>query len=257
MQYRFLIDTNLPIDTEDEEVSSALREYDVAVEGSTDLPTIGRKVAAHEPDIAFIPSADYHRSIRKGDRHYGGLVIPTSKFTGMTDLPSVLVVRRDDPAESLKDLEGATYGYINKSCTSSYFPPAVMLAAEGIQFDRFLAMRPVKPWQGQIDAVVDGEIRSTMVPEDVWRTTSGNAETTKVIDRYDVASPASSCTASRSSRASRFALRLSTASRLSSCRDSRPPPSSRSTHSWRRSFAPAPAWQRKPRAPSRRASRFA
>jgi hypothetical protein len=55
MQYRFLIDTNLPIDTEDEEVSSILREYDVAVEGSTDLPAIGRKVAAREPDVAFIP----------------------------------------------------------------------------------------------------------------------------------------------------------------------------------------------------------
>jgi predicted nucleic acid-binding protein len=27
MQYRFLIDTNLPIDTEDEEVSSVLREW--------------------------------------------------------------------------------------------------------------------------------------------------------------------------------------------------------------------------------------
>ena len=38
-------------------------------------------------------------------------------------MPSVLVVRKDDPAESLMDLEGATYGYINKSCTSSYFPP--------------------------------------------------------------------------------------------------------------------------------------
>jgi phosphonate transport system substrate-binding protein len=189
MQYRFLIDTNLPIDTGDEEVGSVLREYDVAVEGSTDLPAIGRKVKAHEPDIAFIPSADYHRSIRKEDRHYRGLVIPTSKFTGVTDLPSVLVVRKDDPAKSLKDLEGATFGYINKSCTSSYFPPAVMLADEGIQFDRFLTMRPVKAWQGQIDAVVDGEIRSTMVPEDVWRTTSDNAETTKVIDRYDHGKP--------------------------------------------------------------------
>jgi hypothetical protein len=66
MQYRFLIDTNLPIDTEDEEVSSVLQKYDVAVEDSTDLPAIGRKVAAHEPDVAFIPSADYHRSIRRG-----------------------------------------------------------------------------------------------------------------------------------------------------------------------------------------------
>jgi ABC-type phosphate/phosphonate transport system substrate-binding protein len=37
----------------------------------------------------------------------------------VTDLPSVLVVRKDDSAKSLKDLEGATYGYINKCRTSS------------------------------------------------------------------------------------------------------------------------------------------
>jgi hypothetical protein len=40
----------------------------------------------------------------------------------------------------------------------------------------------VKAWQGQIDAVVDGEIRSTMVPEDVWRTTSGNAAPQTVLE---------------------------------------------------------------------------
>lgn len=190
MSYAFLIDTNLPIDTDDDAVVSVLREFDVSIEGSTDLPSIGRKIASHEPDLAFIPSADWHRSLRKSDRHYRGLVIPTSKFTGATDLPSVLVVRKDDPASSLTDLEGASYGYINQSCTSSYFPPAVMLNSQGIRFDDFLDMKPVKAWQGQIDAVVSGEVRSTMVPEDVWRTSPSNAEVTRVIDRYDDAKPA-------------------------------------------------------------------
>lgn len=144
---------------------------------------IGRSAAAHEPDIALIPLADWHRSLRKGDRHYWGLVIATSKFTGSTDMPSVLVVREDDPARNLMDLEGATYGYINKSCTSSYFPPALMLNARGIVFDDFLDMRPVEAWQGQIDAVIDGEVRATMVSEDVWRSTPGNETKAKVIDR--------------------------------------------------------------------------
>ncbi|MQT12428.1 phosphate/phosphite/phosphonate ABC transporter substrate-binding protein [Segnochrobactrum spirostomi] len=190
MGYKFLIDTNLPIDTKDREVATVLRDFDISVEGSTDLPSIGRKIAAHEPDLAFIPSADYHRFLQRGDWHYRGLVIPTSKFTGLTDMPSVLVVRQDDPATGLIDLKGTTYGYINKSCTSSYFPPAVMLTAKGIPFAGFLDMRPVRAWQGQIDAVINGEVRSTMVPEDVWRTNPANAATTKIIDRYDHGKPA-------------------------------------------------------------------
>ncbi len=190
MTYKFLIDTNLPIGTDDEAVVAVLRKFDVEIEGTTDLPSIGRKIAAHEPDIAYIPSADWNRSLRRGDRYYQGLVIPTSKVSGLTDLPSVLVVRKEDAAESLMDLDGASYGYINKSCTSSYFPPAVMLNERGIQFDRFLSMKPVKGWQGQVDAVISGEVRSTMLPEDVWTTTPANADTTKIIDRYDDGKPA-------------------------------------------------------------------
>ncbi|SDM53672.1 MULTISPECIES: phosphate/phosphite/phosphonate ABC transporter substrate-binding protein [Methylobacterium] len=190
MGYRFLIDTNLPIDTDDEAVAAVLRGFDVAVDGSTDLPLIGRRVAGHEPDLAYIPSADWQRALRRGDRHYRGFVMPTSKFTGSTDLPSVLVVRKDDPAEGLMDLRGASYGFINSSCTSSYFPPIVMLHAHGIRFADFFDGRPVEAWQGQVDAVTAGEVRATMVPEDVWRTTPGNADTTKVIDRYEDAKPA-------------------------------------------------------------------
>lgn len=190
MPYRFLIDTNLPIDTEDDAVASVLRDFDVSVEGTTDLPLIGREIRAHRPDIAYIPSADWHRSLRRGDRHYGGLAMPTSKFNGTTELPSVLVVRKDDPAESLIELEGASYGYINQSCTSSYFPPIVMLHKRGLRFDRFLDGRALKAWQGQVDAVSGGEVRATMVPEDVWRTKPENADVTKVIDRYDDAKPA-------------------------------------------------------------------
>jgi phosphonate transport system substrate-binding protein len=147
-------------------------------------------VANHEPDIAFIPIADFHRFFAKGDRHYRGLAIATSKFNGSTNLPSVLVVRKEDPANGLEDLEGATYGYINKSCSSSYFAAAILLGKQRKKYDEFLNFTPVKPWQGQIDAVVANEVRATMVPEDVWKTDPKNAPETKIIGRYDNATPA-------------------------------------------------------------------
>jgi ABC-type phosphate/phosphonate transport system substrate-binding protein len=99
-------------------------------------------VAEHKPDISYLPVADLHRLVAAGDNHYRGLAIATSKFTGTTHLPSVLVVRKDDPATNLNDLAGAKYGYINKSCSSSYFPPAILLARQGKTLDEFFEIVP-------------------------------------------------------------------------------------------------------------------
>ena len=41
------------------------------------------------------------------------------------------------------------------------------------------------PWQGQIDAVVDGQVDATMVYEDVWLAQPSNAAETRVIARLD------------------------------------------------------------------------
>ncbi len=95
----------------------------------------------------------------------------------------------DDPATGLDDLAGADYGYINTSCTSSYFSPAILVTRLGKTWDKFLHFVPVPAWQGQIDAVVSKKVRATMVLEDVWRATPENAETTKVIGRYDNCKP--------------------------------------------------------------------
>ncbi len=147
-------------------------------------------MADHRPDLAFISISDLLRSAAKGDRCYRGFAIPTSKFTGTTNLPSVLVVRQDDPAESLVDLEGAKYGYINQSCSSSYFPAAIVLGQQGKMLGEYLDIVQVKAWQGQIDAVVSKEVRATMVAEDIWKTTPRNAQNTKIIGRYENAKPA-------------------------------------------------------------------
>jgi ABC-type phosphate/phosphonate transport system substrate-binding protein len=179
---RFILDSNLGLNVNREPWKSFLAENCISAETSSDLTMIDAKIAAHEPDLAFIPAADYHRLTSKRDWYYKGVAIGVSKYTGQPSLDAVLVVKKNDPAESLDDLERAYYGYINKSCSSSYFAPAILLNASGRRFD-FLDIRPVSPWQGQIDAVLSGLVRATMVPEDVWKTKPQNAEGTKIVGR--------------------------------------------------------------------------
>ena len=98
---------------------------------------------------------------------------------------SVLVVRQDDPARSFADLEGAS---------TSHVPPVTSRqtssSKQGKRLDEYVNIVQVKPWQGQIDAVVAKKVRATMVAEDVWKTTPGNAQHTRIIGRYDNAKPA-------------------------------------------------------------------
>ena len=186
---RFVLDQNLGLPACEEPWTSTLNAAGIAAEQSTDLAAIDHSLAEHRPDIAYIPTADFHRVVRSGDQHYCGLAIATSKFTGEPRQSSLLVVRADDPATGLDDLVGADYGYINTSCTSSYFAPAILLNRIGKTWDTFWHSQPAPAWQGQIDAVVSGEVRATMVLEDVWNTTPANAETTKIIGRYDNCKP--------------------------------------------------------------------
>lgn len=186
----FLLDTNLGLAITDPPWPEVLATHEFATLETTDLARLDAMMRAHEPHAAFLPIADFHRLLVEGDIHYRGLAIATSKFTGTTTLPSVMVVRKDDPARDLADLKGARVGYINKSCSSSWFSPAILLHARGETPTGYFDMVPTRPWQGQVDAVIAGTVRATMLPEDVWRTTPANAEATRIVARYDHATPA-------------------------------------------------------------------
>jgi len=181
----FVLDQNLGLPACDEPFKTVLSTAGITARQTADLAAIDTALAEHQPDIAYVPTADFHRLVRSGDQYYRGLAIATSKFTGVPRQSSLLVVRSDDPATGVDDLAGADYGFINTSCTSSYFSPAILLTGLGKTWNSFLHFVPVPAWQGQIDAVVSKKVRATMVLEDVWRATLENAESTKVICRYD------------------------------------------------------------------------
>ena len=184
---RFILDANFGLSVAEKPWSDFLPAHGIDAEAGTDLPHIHQVLVDHEADIGYIPVADFHRLTGKGDRFYRGLAQATSKLTGQARQSALLTVRRDDPARRIADLEGARFGYINDSCSSSYFPPAILLHREGKRLREFLDMTQVEPgptWQGLIDAVVSGEVRATMALEDTWNALSENAENTRTIAHY-------------------------------------------------------------------------
>lgn len=186
----FVLDKNLELPTDQEPWIGMLKAAGIKVHATTDLVYIDQLLAGNGPDIAYIPGGDFCKLILKGNPHYQGLVIATSKFTGEPYQLTLLVVRKDDPANSIDDLAGSTYGYMNRSCSSSYFPPAVMLNREGKNFEQFLKIVEVPGWQNRVDAVVAKKIRSTMILDDVWKMTPSNEETCKIIGEMNYCAPA-------------------------------------------------------------------
>jgi hypothetical protein len=165
----FLLDTNLGLHPDEKPWTEIFPRAGIVTSSTTDLPELDAKVERHEPDVVLMPIADFHGLLARGDDYYRGFALLTSKFTGSTSLPSVMVVRSGDAATCLDDLAGTTYGYINRSCTSSFYSPAILLAQRGKVLEQFFTIEQTKPWQGQIDAVTSGWCDRPWCPK-----TSGN-----------------------------------------------------------------------------------
>lgn len=186
----FLLNRNLGFPATDEPWKTILSSEGITADVTTDVTKMNQALAEGVPDIAYVTGAGYCVMMRNGNQQYRGLVIATSKFTGQPAQRSLLVVRQDDPAKSLDDLEGSEYGYINRSCSSSFFPPAVLLNQQGRKLDEFFKLRQVPGWQERVDAVVGKTIRATMILEDVWKMTPKNNEQLKIIGEYSHCVPA-------------------------------------------------------------------
>jgi ABC-type phosphate/phosphonate transport system substrate-binding protein len=186
----FLLNKNLGFPATEEPWKSFLSAEGITADVTTDVTTMNQALAEGAPDVAYVTGAGYCVMMRNGNQHYRGLVIATSKFTGQPAQCSLLVVRQDDPAKSLNDLEGSEYGYINRSCSSSFFPPAILLNQKGKKLDTFFKLKQVPGWQERVDAVVAKSIRATMILEDVWKMTPSNKEHLKIIGEYSRCVPA-------------------------------------------------------------------
>jgi phosphonate transport system substrate-binding protein len=134
--------------------------------------------------IAYLPAANYF--YLRDNPWYEPLASALYAADDTPNLTSVLVVRSAGDVTELGQLRGGTLGYAHKYCTTSYFAPALLLHDHGASIaDFFGRLDVVAPYEGQIEAVLDGRIDATMVQEDVWRKTAEDARTTRVIAREE------------------------------------------------------------------------
>ena len=116
----FILDTNLNLPVTESPWKGLFEKSDIKIEETRDLVLVDRLLANDGPDIAYVPGADFCVMLVKGNEHYRGLAIGTSKFTGKPAQRTWLVVRKDEPANSLDDLEASSYRWMNRSCSSSF-----------------------------------------------------------------------------------------------------------------------------------------
>lgn len=176
-------DANLELPLADSYWTSLFKSANCQVTSTLDLDALTGALLKHKFDFSYLPSANFF--FLRNDRAWRGLASALSPRTKSPAQSSVFVVKRSNPATSWQQLKGAKLGYINTFCTTSYFAPSILLAREGLALESFFDAFAVAPWQGQIDAVIDGLIDATMVYEDVWLARASNASETRIIARLD------------------------------------------------------------------------
>jgi hypothetical protein len=100
-----LLNRNLDFPVADEPWTSLLSEAGMTAEATTDLPKMVQLIEEGSAHMAYVPGAGFCLMMRKGNPYYRGLVIATSKFSGQPAQGTLLVVRQDDHAYNLDDLE--------------------------------------------------------------------------------------------------------------------------------------------------------
>ena len=94
-----------------------------------DIPTFEQRLAAGEYDFAYMNP--YHFTVfNQGDGGYQAVVKAEDKL-----IRGVLVVRKDSPAETVRDLEGQTLAFPAPAAFAASVLPRAHLKAEGIGFD--------------------------------------------------------------------------------------------------------------------------
>jgi phosphonate transport system substrate-binding protein len=176
------LDSNLDFPLDDPAWERFARSTNCSIRGYVDLDMLTSKVRQQKIDFSYLPSASCY-FLR--DTPYRGIVSAKTPLTHQPSQNSVFVVAKSNPVKRWTELRGKRLGYINNYCTTSYFAPSILVGREGFALKDFFNAFPVTAWQGQIDAVLGGEIDATMVYEDVWLAKSANADATKILARID------------------------------------------------------------------------
>lgn len=178
----FVVDKNLRFPIHNFLWQDFFHKFNVIHSAYIDIKQMTQELKTHAALLSYLPAAAYFDL--RADPFYHPIANALFASNHTSKINSVLIVSKKSPINTLEDLKGKSYGYINQYCTSSYFAPSIFLWKHGFSFHKFFgSTKAVGPWQLQIDAVTHGEVDATMVQEDLWLKIPENAEKTKIIGK--------------------------------------------------------------------------
>lgn len=156
------------------------KKFNVKVVPYMNMDTLTEDLKSHQLHAAFLPATNDY-DIRN-DPDYFGIVDAVARGNQKA-VSSILIVKKDFPAENVEQLRGKRLGYVHTHCTTTYMAPAILLKRHGFSIKNFFSeLVHVEAYRPQIISLLAGEVDATMVQEDVWLKEARFAEETKILD---------------------------------------------------------------------------
>jgi phosphonate transport system substrate-binding protein len=179
-QFVFAHDTNLGFPVDTPQWQSFFQRHQIKVAGYECMDKMVADTQKDIPTIAFLPVGG---AFYLNDSEYQSIVSATVGTKCSTQMTSYLVVKKDSEVNSLEQLKNKTLSYINLSCTTSYFAPALLLAEKGYTLNNFFKeLIPVDGFAALLESVVSGKADSTMIWQRVWQEHPELAAQVNIID---------------------------------------------------------------------------
>ncbi|GAB6991639.1 phosphate/phosphite/phosphonate ABC transporter substrate-binding protein [Paenibacillus pini] len=151
----------------------------VHVTVSPDYNTIVEAMASKQVDVGFLPPNAYvlaHDKKKTVDlllqaQRYGVKDETGEDTTDKVDFyKSMIIVKKDSPIQSLKDLKGKKIGWQNVTSSAGYVFPAAELKQEGIDPDKDVQGVTIKGHDAAIMALLNGQVDAVAVFQDARNT---------------------------------------------------------------------------------------
>ncbi|MFD1177560.1 phosphate/phosphite/phosphonate ABC transporter substrate-binding protein [Paenibacillus puldeungensis] len=150
----------------------------VTVSVSTDYNTIIEAMASKQVDVGFLPPTAYVLAKEKGAaevmlqaQRFGvedATGAPTDKLVDF--YKSMIIVKKDSPIKSVKDLKGKKIAYQNVTSSAGYVWPAAKLMDEGIDPLSDVTPVTVKGHDQAVIAVLNGDVDAAAIFQDARNT---------------------------------------------------------------------------------------
>lgn len=137
----------------------------IEIEVSRDYLDQIMKIGNNKVDIAYMGPASYVKMV---DRYGRKPLLARQEINGNRTFQGVIIVRKDSPLHTLKDLAGKRFAFGDPESTMSHLVPRYMLWEEGVTIDKLGGYAFLKNHHNVALGVLTGDFDAGAVKEEVF-----------------------------------------------------------------------------------------